>query len=115
MIREVNAASRRTRRGIGPWSKIRSRGRWSSFEKSKLPAMIERAGYPGVAADRDVEKIASVFPAMKKQALAMWEEGQRLTGHPGLPLEPTPNHAHPGMGLSAWFLVTRRATSSPVT
>jgi len=44
-----------------------------------------------VAADLDVEKIASVFPAMKKQALAMWEEGQRLTGHPGLPLEPTPN------------------------
>jgi hypothetical protein len=23
----------------------------------------------------------------------MWEEGQRLTGHPGLPLEPTPNLA----------------------
>ena len=63
------------------------------FEKGKLPAMIERAGYPGVAADLDIEKIASVFPAMKKQALAMWEEGQRLTGHPGLPLEPTPNLA----------------------
>ena len=63
------------------------------FEKGKLPAMIERAGYPGVAADLDVEKIASVLPAMKKQALDMWEEGQRLTGHPGLPLEPTPNLA----------------------
>ena len=37
------------------------------------------------------EKIASVLPAMKKQALEMWEEGRRLTGHPGLPLEPTPN------------------------
>jgi hypothetical protein len=49
--------------------------------------------YPGVAADLDVEKIASVFPAMKKQALDMWEEGRRLTGHPGLPLEPTPNLA----------------------
>jgi hypothetical protein len=23
----------------------------------------------------------------------MWEEGERLTGHPGLPLEPTPNLA----------------------
>jgi hypothetical protein len=55
--------------------------------------MIERAGYPGVAADLDIEKIAAVFPEMKKQALAMWEEGQRLTGHPGLPLEPTPNLA----------------------
>jgi hypothetical protein len=53
--------------------------------------MIERAGYPGVAADLDVEKIASVLPAMKKQALDMWEQGRRLTGYPGLPLEPTPN------------------------
>jgi hypothetical protein len=30
---------------------------------------------------------------MKKQALAMWEEGERLTGHPGLPPEVTPNLA----------------------
>jgi hypothetical protein len=59
----------------------------------KLPAMIERAGYPGVAADLDRDLIASVFPKMKKQALEMWEEGRRLTGHPGLPLEPTPNLA----------------------
>src|SRR5277367_2996160 len=63
------------------------------FETGKLPAMIERAGYPGVAADLDREKIAAVFPAMKKQALEMWAEGERLTGHPGLPLEPTPNLA----------------------
>jgi hypothetical protein len=63
------------------------------FESGKLPAMIERAGYPGIAADLDREKIASVFPAMKKQALAMWAEGEKLTGHPGLPLEPTPNLA----------------------
>jgi hypothetical protein len=34
-----------------------------------------------------------VFPAMKKQALHMWEEGRRLTGHHGLPVEPTPNLA----------------------
>jgi hypothetical protein len=63
------------------------------FEKGKLPAMIERAGYPGVAAALDTDLIASVLPEMKKQALAMWEEGERLTGHPGLPLEPTPNLA----------------------
>jgi hypothetical protein len=63
------------------------------FETGKLRAMIERAGYPGIAADLDAGKIAAVFPAMKKQALAMWEEGRRLTGHPGLPLEPTPNLA----------------------
>ena len=41
--------------------------------------------------DLDVEKIASVLPAMKKQVLDMWQQGRRLTGHPGLPLEPTPN------------------------
>jgi hypothetical protein len=63
------------------------------FESGKLRAMIERAGYPGVAADLDPDKIAAVFPAMKKQALAMWEEGERLTGHPGLPPEVTPNLA----------------------
>jgi hypothetical protein len=63
------------------------------FETGKLPAMIVRAGYPGIAADLDTGKIAEVFPAMKKRALEMWEEGERLTGHPGLPLEPTPNLA----------------------
>jgi hypothetical protein len=63
------------------------------FEKGKLPAMIERAGYPGVAAALDTDLIASVLPEMKKQALAMWEEGEGLTGHPGLPLEATPNLA----------------------
>jgi hypothetical protein len=63
------------------------------FESGKLRAMIERAGYPGVAADLDTGKIASVLPAMKKRALEMWEEGERLTGHPGLPLEVTPNLA----------------------
>lgn len=63
------------------------------FESGKLPAMIVRAGYPGIAADLDTDKIAAVLPAVKKRALAMWEEGERLTGHPGLPLEPTPNLA----------------------
>ena len=63
------------------------------FETGKLPAMIVRAGYPGIAADLDTGKIAEVLPVMKKRALEMWEEGERLTGHPGLPLEPTPNLA----------------------
>jgi hypothetical protein len=63
------------------------------FETGKLPAMITRAGYPGVAADLDTGKIAEVLVAVKKRALEMWEEGERLTGHPGLPLEPTPNLA----------------------
>ncbi|HLY44904.1 MAG TPA: hypothetical protein VKQ73_04950 [Stellaceae bacterium] len=63
------------------------------FEAGKLPAMITRAGYPGVAADLDIGKIAEVLPKMKARALEMWQLGEKLTGHPGLPLEPTPNMA----------------------
>lgn len=63
------------------------------FEAGRLKTMIEYAGYPGVAADLDADKITAVLPEMKKQAQAMLEEGKRLTGHPGLPLEPTPNLA----------------------
>jgi len=63
------------------------------FASGKIPAMITRAGYPGVAADYDAGKFAEVFPKMKARALEMWKEGERLTGHPGLPLEPTPNLA----------------------
>ncbi len=56
--------------------------------------MIERAGYLGIAADLDEDKVASVLPAMRQRALAMYSaEGERLTGHKGLPLEPTPNLA----------------------
>ena len=54
--------------------------------------MIERAGYPGVAADLDEAKLRG-SPSMKKRALEMWAEAERLTGHPGLPLEVTPNMA----------------------
>jgi hypothetical protein len=66
---------------------------FEQFETGKLSAMIERAGYPGVAADLDVDKIASVMPMIKKQAFEMCELGKKLTGHPGLPLEVTPNVA----------------------
>jgi len=61
------------------------------FENHKLGPMIERAGYPGVAADLDLDKIASVLPVMKQKARELQAEGETLTGHPGLPLEPTPN------------------------
>ncbi len=64
---------------------------FEQIENRKLGAMIERAGYPGVAADLDLDKIAATLPAIKKQARDMQAEGERLTGHPGLPLEPTPN------------------------
>jgi hypothetical protein len=45
----------------GPTMEEARKGRFSAgpltfAEKGKLPAMIERAGYPGVAADLDVEK-----------------------------------------------------------
>jgi hypothetical protein len=53
--------------------------------------MIERAGYPGIAADLDPEKIAAVLPTVKQKAREMLAAGEALTGHPGLPLEPTPN------------------------
>src|SRR5689334_22393129 len=66
---------------------------FEQFENRKLGAMIERAGYPGIAVDLDLEKIASVLPMVKKQAREMQAEGERLTGRPGLPLEPTPNLA----------------------
>jgi hypothetical protein len=66
---------------------------FEQFENRKLGAMIERAGYPGVAADLDLEKIAAMLPAVKERAREMQAEGERLTGHPGLPLETTPNLA----------------------
>jgi len=66
---------------------------FEQFENRRLGVMIERAGYPGIAADLDLDKIASVLPALKKRAFEMWEEGERLTGHKGLPLEFTPNLA----------------------
>jgi hypothetical protein len=69
---------------------------FEQFESGKLPAMIGRAGYPGIAADLDTDKIASVLPAMKKHAREMWAKGAQLTGHPGLPLEATPNLAGDG-------------------
>jgi len=66
---------------------------FEQLESGKLPAMIERAGYPGVAADLDREQIAALLPTLKKRAFEMYEEGERLTGHKGLPLEVTPNLA----------------------
>ncbi len=64
---------------------------FEQLENRKLAAMLDRAGYPGVAADVDLDKVAAVLPAMKKRAFEMWAEGERLTGHKGLPLQPTPN------------------------
>ena len=64
---------------------------FEQLENRKLAAMIERAGYPGVAADLDPEKIAAILPVVKKRAREMQAEGQALTGHPGLPQAPTPN------------------------
>jgi hypothetical protein len=64
---------------------------FEQFENKRLRAMIERAGYPGIAADLDEEKIAAVLPIVKAKARELQAKGERLTGHPGLPLEPTPN------------------------
>ena len=66
---------------------------FEQFENRKLGAMIERAGYPGIAADLDLDKFASILPGIKKRALEMQAQGMAETGHPGLPSEPTPNLA----------------------
>ena len=64
---------------------------FEQLDSKKLGPMIEHAGYPGVAADLDIDKIESVLPAMKKRAREMQAMGEELTGHPGLPEEVTPN------------------------
>ena len=61
------------------------------IEGKKLGAMIERAGYPGVAADLDQDMIDAVLPALTTKAREMLDLGESLTGHPGLPLDPPPN------------------------
>src|SRR5260370_25531003 len=66
---------------------------FEQIENKKLGAMIERAGYPGIAADLDLDKIAAILPALKKRAFEMYEEGETLTGHKGLPLDVTPDLA----------------------
>lgn len=53
------------------------------FKNKRLAAMIDRAGYPGVAADLDIDLIESVIPEMEKRAREMEAAG--------LPAEPTPN------------------------
>lgn len=64
---------------------------FDQLEGRKLKDMIERAGYHMIAADLDIEKVESILPEVKAKAREMQAEGEKLTGHPGLPLEPTPN------------------------
>ena len=64
---------------------------FQQLDRHKLVSMIERAGYPGVAADLDDDKLEAVIPEMAKRAREMQAKGSELTGHPGLPLDVTPN------------------------
>ena len=64
---------------------------FQQLDRHKLGSMIERAGYPGVAADLDDDKLEAVIPEMAKRAREMQAKGSELTGHPGLPLDVTPN------------------------
>jgi hypothetical protein len=64
---------------------------FEQLDSKKLGLMLERAGYHGVAADLDTDKIESVLVDVKKRAREMQAEGEALTGHLGLPTEPTPN------------------------
>lgn len=66
---------------------------FEQIENRRLGDMIVRAGYPGIAADLDMDKVNAILPAMKKKARELQDEGTALTGRPGLPLEPTPNLA----------------------
>lgn len=66
---------------------------FEQIENRRLGDMIVRAGYPGIAADLDMDKVDAILPAMKKKARELQAEGMALTGRPGLPLEPTPNLA----------------------
>jgi hypothetical protein len=53
------------------------------IKSGKLREMIERAGYPGVAADYDQGVVSTLFPALEKRA-------REMDAQP-LPAEPTPN------------------------
>ena len=53
------------------------------FKNKKLGIMLQRAGYPGVAADLDEDLIASVLPAVEARAREMESVG--------IPAEVTPN------------------------
>jgi hypothetical protein len=64
---------------------------FEQFDSRNLGPMIERAGYPGIAADLDINKIEEVLVDVKKRAREMQDQGMALTGHPGLPVDPTPN------------------------
>ena len=49
---------------------------FDQLENRRLGAMIERAGYPGIAADLDLDKVAAVLPALKQKAREMQAEGE---------------------------------------
>ncbi len=53
------------------------------FKTGKLKAMLERAGYPGVAADLDEDLLASVIPQVESRGREMEADG--------IPAEVTPN------------------------
>ena len=53
------------------------------FKNKKLKVMLERAGYPGVAADLDEDVIASMLPAVEARGREMQAAG--------IPAEVTPN------------------------
>ena len=53
------------------------------FKSRKLAAMIDRAGYPGVAADLDQDLLDSLIPSIEKRAREMEAEGipAQVTGN----------------------------------
>ena len=53
--------------------------RWTldQFKDHKLKAMIERAGYPAIAAELDEDLVQSILPAMEKKAFAVVAENAK--------------------------------------
>jgi len=63
---------------------------FEQIENRRLGDMIVRAGYPGIAADLDMDKVNAILPTVKKKARELQAEGMAQTGRSGLPLEVTP-------------------------
>ena len=70
------------------------------FKTGKLKAMLERAGYPGVAADLDEDLLASVIPQVESRGREMEAGGipPEVTPKPGTVTTPRQSR-HPGLLL----------------
>ena len=64
-VRRDKLVERAAELGLDP---IRAAQAVEQIENRRLGDMIVRAGYPGIAADLDMDKVMAILPAMKKKA-----------------------------------------------